>query len=855
MSPLLLLFGNDSNVGPVPNTVKFVTEGDSITDGLGATGGQPGWPGKTVPPLMTDLTKTYFTANVATSGYAIINMDANFNTRAGAEYDPTKELNVLAFMGGTNDGAYTDTFEIYKNYRRIVRKARITGFDRVAVGTIPSRSNGTGPGPNNGYFDAISLPVNILIQDYWDTDLDADGIIDWASDPGFDTTADSNSTTNYVDKLHMNNNGYTNMALVAAPVVNGIIAAPGVRGTLPATFFPIDVGGDFTITNGNRTVERTAVGNKETNARGAIGKSSGKWYWEMVLDVRNTAACGIFVFDFLYNYMGNRSPSNSELSLGLANNNANGGLWHNGVALTTQPQTADGDIIQWAMDADTQQIWMKRSTDANWNGNALANPATGVGGVSFAMLGLGPYYPQAFVRTQGGKVTSRFAAAEMTGSIPSGFLPLDQTPALSAPSAFTAGLWTLADAVSGGDLTVNILTLPYNGGSAITDIEYRVDGGSWTSSGQSTTGSFTLSGLTDNVEYDVEIRAVNAIGNGLASDLKSATPTAAATVPSAFVAGNWTLTNPSTSGDLTVNVTALPSNGGSAITAIQYRVDGGTWTASGISGIGSFIISGLTDTVEYDVELRAVNAIGNGPAGDLKSATPTASGFAPTDKANCAAWYDAADPAAIPTPSAIDTWNDKSGLSRHALQTTSGRRPNATTETLNGLPVISFPGTARLDPPSALNSLPAGANTSIVLWRTTNTTANQRPLVGVSGTNGTRYGHMVNDSAGNFAVRNNSTSTSLNKAVTFDTNWQITILRRTGTTLDNIRNGNLNSAASAGDFTVSAMYIGALADMTLPLFGAIAEIIAYSDYKSNADINEILDYIDDKWGLTTGRLP
>lgn len=94
------------------------------------------------------------------------------------------------------------------------------------------------------------------------------------------------------------------------------------------------------------------------------------------------------------------------------------------------------------------------------------------------------------------------------------------------------------------------------------------------------------------------------------------------TVPGAFVAGNWTLVDKNTDGALTVTISALPDDGGSAITSIEYRVDGGSWTSSGLSSTGAFDITGLTNYTEYDVELRAVNAIGNGAAGDLKSATP-----------------------------------------------------------------------------------------------------------------------------------------------------------------------------------------------------------------------------------------
>jgi len=100
----------------------------------------------------------------------------------------------------------------------------------------------------------------------------------------------------------------------------------------------------------------------------------------------------------------------------------------------------------------------------------------------------------------------------------------DGAPA--APSAFTAGQWTLGDSPSaGGDtLTINITALPVNGGSPITALEYRLNGGAATALVGVGTGArdITVPAVT---EADVEIRAVNAIGNGAWSDLKSVTPT------------------------------------------------------------------------------------------------------------------------------------------------------------------------------------------------------------------------------------------------------------------------------------------------------------------------------------------
>jgi hypothetical protein len=190
-----------------------------------------------------------------------------------------------------------------------------------------------------------------------------------------------------------------------------------------------------------------------------------------------------------------------------------------------------------------------------------------------------------------------------------------------APSAFTVGQWTVTATGASGAISIDLTALPANGGSAITALEYRVGAGAAVTLSGTATGARTVTGLTNGVAVDIQVRAVNAAGNGAWSDTKAVTP---ATVPSAFVAGNWTLT----AGDtlLTANITALPSDGGAAITALQYRLDGGTAVAFSGTGTGSRNITSLTNTTEYDVEIRAVNAVGNGAWSDLKSATPAAAG-------------------------------------------------------------------------------------------------------------------------------------------------------------------------------------------------------------------------------------
>lgn len=112
-------------------------------------------------------------------------------------------------------------------------------------------------------------------------------------------------------------------------------------------------------------------------------------------------------------------------------------------------------------------------------------------------------------------------------------------PGSSAPDAFTVGQWEAVDQNGGGALVIDLFALPSDNGSVITGVQYRIDGGAWTSLGLTAANTATIiSGLTDTVEVDVELQATNAIGDSPASDVKSRTPTTA-TFPAASTGSLW----------------------------------------------------------------------------------------------------------------------------------------------------------------------------------------------------------------------------------------------------------------------------------------------------------------------------
>jgi hypothetical protein len=200
--------------------------------------------------------------------------------------------------------------------------------------------------------------------------------------------------------------------------------------------------------------------------------------------------------------------------------------------------------------------------------------------------------------------------------------------AATAPAALTVGQWTAEATVTPGEIGINISTLPADGGSAITALEYRVGAGAAVAlSGLATGLRVVTAGFSAGVSADIQVRAVNAVGAGAWSDTKTRTPLAGASAPSAFTAGQWTAAATATAGQISFDLTALPSNGGSAITALEYRVGAGAAIAFAGTGTGVRVVTaGLTAGVAVDLQVRAVNAVGAGAWSDIKNRTPLAGG-------------------------------------------------------------------------------------------------------------------------------------------------------------------------------------------------------------------------------------
>jgi hypothetical protein len=149
--------------------------------------------------------------------------------------------------------------------------------------------------------------------------------------------------------------------------------------------------------------------------------------------------------------------------------------------------------------------------------------------------------------------------------------------------------------------------------SAIQSYDYSINGGSsWTSTGTST--SVSLTGLTANTSYTVLVRANNYFFTG--TNYGNVTfSTTNLSVPGAV----RNLSSTAISGGARLSWDAPTSDGGSAIT--KYEI---TRNASNDSPPTGWFSNGTNLTYDYTltpgtwtIYVRAVNAIGNGPASSV----------------------------------------------------------------------------------------------------------------------------------------------------------------------------------------------------------------------------------------------
>ena len=179
---------------------------------------------------------------------------------------------------------------------------------------------------------------------------------------------------------------------------------------------------------------------------------------------------------------------------------------------------------------------------------------------------------------------------------------------------------------------------PTNAGPAITDYDYRYrvtsPQESWTEVTNTTTTalSATITGLVEDTEYEVVVRATNDEGTSGWSDPGTGTPTGS-TEAGAIANAPENLQATAGNAEVTLRWDAPNNDSGANITgyAYRYKESGGDFIAytdipesgPGQANARSYTVPGLTNGLEYVFHVRALNEHGGGLPAEVVVMLPT----------------------------------------------------------------------------------------------------------------------------------------------------------------------------------------------------------------------------------------
>ncbi|MFM8719959.1 MAG: beta strand repeat-containing protein, partial [Chthoniobacterales bacterium] len=180
----------------------------------------------------------------------------------------------------------------------------------------------------------------------------------------------------------------------------------------------------------------------------------------------------------------------------------------------------------------------------------------------------------------------------------------------TTPGAPTIGTITPGN----GQLSVAFTAPASDGGSAITDYKWSIDGTTYTTRA-GTANPIVITGLTNGTAYTVRIRAVNAAGDGaVATASSTATPMAAPTVTTTSPATGIGSTAATLAGNVTATNGATVTERGVFYSTTNGFADGAGTKASstGTFGTGAFsnTVTGLSKQTTYYFKAFAANAAG-----------------------------------------------------------------------------------------------------------------------------------------------------------------------------------------------------------------------------------------------------
>lgn len=208
--------------------------------------------------------------------------------------------------------------------------------------------------------------------------------------------------------------GISQNTVAALAAIVGVAIPVPLVGTADA-YNPAAATASIVLSGSNTTVQSSA-GTKQWVPSTKF-RNSGKYYIETLYTLTNSSSSSMGFATSAYD-------ANVSLSGHAVTFTGYGGLLVNGTLVISFPLILfSGVTICFAIDFTTQQIWARVGAGGQWNANALANPATNVGGVSIATILSSPLAPLAFIFAGGAEsYTTNFGNSAFVGSPPGGFM-------------------------------------------------------------------------------------------------------------------------------------------------------------------------------------------------------------------------------------------------------------------------------------------------------------------------------------------------------------------------------------------------------------------------------------------------
>lgn len=239
--------------------------------------------------------------------------------------------------------------------------------------------------------------------------------------------------------------GTTSATLATASTLSYLTIAltEAVAASGAVTFDPANKAATITLSGGDLSWSASGLG----SAQATVGYSTGKYYWE---HTTGTADASNYWSGFGDVDMANAADPAFNPTMHVF---SDGELFVDAAVQVNIGAYTTGSVVCHAVDLVNNLYWA-RVNNGNWNGNASADPATGVGGYSIAGF-TKPIKAFAGSEISGNTGTANFGATAFAYTVPSGFSAYD--PNAGTPAAVTAAAaHTLALPTSAAAANVNV---------------------------------------------------------------------------------------------------------------------------------------------------------------------------------------------------------------------------------------------------------------------------------------------------------------------------------------------------------------------------------------------------------------